>query len=60
MKPIFYVYTEDYHTARRLANTLYRPAIDKIDICTQEVWAIEENGYIEVERDTEIWRIFQR
>lgn len=48
---------EDYYSAKRLANTLYRPAIDKAVFCSEEEW---EDGYIEVERDTDIYRIFKR
>ena len=58
MNPTFIVHTADYYTARRLANTLYRPAIDEIEICTEELW--EDGNGIRIERDTEIWIIYTR
>lgn len=58
MKPTFIVYTEDYTTARRLANTLYRPALDKIEIVTEELWK-DGNGIV-VTTNSEIWVIHSR
>lgn len=58
VQPIIYVYTENYYSAKRLVNTLYRPAIDKAVFCSEEEWE-DEDEYIEVERDTEIYRIFK-
>ncbi len=59
MKEVFDIYVKDYLTAKRLANILYRPAIDEATWCSDEQWAIT-GGYIEVERDTEVFRIFER
>lgn len=58
MIPIIYVYTESYYDAKRLFNTLYRPCIDKEILCTKELW--EDGECLEIERDTEVWRIFKR
>lgn len=57
-KPTFIVYIEDYHVARRLANTLYRPAIDRIEIVTEELWK-DGNGIV-VTTNSEIWVIHSR
>ena len=58
MIPIIYVYTESYHDAKRLFNTLFRPSIDKEMLVTEDLWNDEE--CLEVKRDTEVWRIFKR
>ena len=55
MKPVIYVYAESYYDAKRLFNTLYRPCIDKGSLCTEELW--EGGECLEIERDTEVWRI---
>ena len=58
MKPVINVYTETYQDAKRLFNTLFRPCIDKETLCKEELW---ENGEsLQIERDTEIWRIYKR
>ena len=58
MKPIIYVYVESYYNAKRLFSTLYRPAIDKEILCTEELW--ENGNCLEIERNTEVWRIYKR
>lgn len=58
MIPIIYVYTESYYEAKRLFNTLFRPAMDKEMLVTEDLW--NDGECLEVRRDTEIWRIFKR
>lgn len=55
MKPEIYIYAERYTEARRLANILYRPAMDSIEICTEVLW--NDGQCIVVNRDTEIFYI---
>lgn len=57
MIPIFYIYAESYHDAKKLFKALYRPDMDKGTLITEELW--EKGECFEVERDTEIWRIFK-
>lgn len=58
MIPIIYVYIESYHNAKRLFNTLFRPGIDKEMLCTEELW--EDGEPLEIQRETEVWRICKR
>ena len=56
--PIIYVYIETYNNAMRLINTLYRPSIDKESLCTRDLW--EKGDWLELQRETEIWRICKK
>lgn len=56
----FKLYTEEYYTARRLANILYRPAMasDNATIVSKELW---ESGIpIVVERNDGRHEIYRR
>ena len=55
----FKLYTEEYYTARRLANILYRPAIDRDAILrSKESW--EEGKPIVIIREDGIHYIYRR
>jgi hypothetical protein len=58
MKPLIDVYTDSYHDAKMLFNTLLRLFVDKGTLCSEESW--ENGGHFRIERDTEVWRIFMR
>ena len=58
MIPVIYVYTESYYDAKRLFDALYRHGIVKAILRIEKLW--EDGECLEIERDTEVWRIFKR
>lgn len=58
MIPVIYVYIESYYDAKRLFDVLYRHGIDKAILRIEKLW--EDGECLEIERDTEVWRIFKR
>ena len=54
----FKLYAEEYYTAKRIANILYRPAIDKAVLRSKERW--EEGKPLVVEREDGVHYIYKR
>lgn len=54
----FNLYAEEYVTARRIANILFRPATDCINIPNEGTW--KDGEPIRVERDDGVYYIYER